>query len=1211
MILYSKDDNILSQLTQRMADTLGSFMAAVTNSITAKFITSASAGSNWQKFINPFALELDESAELCVDAVKFPLFAMNKLSHVYTLSIPADIDDITDVASVTVSGDTTMMKSSYIWDFIYGYPLVVSHTVTAVTDTVLVGNRIAYDLNGGYMLNYVTVNGIERDDYIVTYSAGYQAIKFTSNLNINDVVVISYRTDNTFYYDKDNYTLYIRGHIDDTVDTFYQSDTGQWYPDTPVIGHDGYKPVSHHIWNRLDSYALLSNTERKSDENDSEFKERIIDAYLYRPSQNITGIRNVLAQKLGLIQHTTWPTDTIDITLDNIWPDSVRIDYKPLRMYSFEFDGVVVPSNVNNNSVRVFRNGLLLRADEDYTFDGYTVSFTRPLKPLENVVIDYLLQDDTYPTYVLYKVPNTQIDGVNRLFNLPHQQVIGKTQVYHNLLRKVNNADYIEHDGSIEFISTPTNTDNIFLVYYIRDNHINNGYRFERYIPTEPIDGVNTTFTIPEAANTVMVYVNGGYKHINDDYTMPNSSTVVLHLAPEVGSTVEIDYYVHNDKTQGGCGYEQLSFMLRPDGSIEWHIGTLMPSEHYAELSVSLKYLHEDESTFDDVYMTASVRTSSLYATGPIWFNTRSYIKQDVSMLGGETIAKRITLEPTNNGYVSAETREPNELYGYVPYHPVIDTRYEYYNTRDLDDKYIRYNDNIVYVFKVRNTGNIRAEDVICNIYVPQRFELIDNGGGSFSLHCHSPAGKRHDVRYIRTSRWSADTAESINIYHLWDEYYQTRLLMQDGTPTNQLIEFVNTLNDITLHLWSNGKWDVSLWETMRRIYGDVISFVTYNTYTSKHELEAADSRNNSYSYLPHYWDPDIRCYQTTERQELGNIPRRMDFVSGIGFDNDLELSVDDELEYFNDTAINSYKIKLKPGVFYLNDIEGYQYAAIGLVSFDTTNPLGASNDIAIPADSTEIRCIVVDANELYACRYTEFYDSSNNRTHTKYEVLRGNNYNTKLHLEFRDVTVNALYHEGALVSNSMYTVDDNTIVLNNNAPGVEYVAQDNEYVIYDYTSYEVEYTLNHSFYISNDAVYFDAYYQEGVIYYERSADSLFNTGLSMHPANNPYTRKFVYADIYEPSAEMIECWCTPTQIRNNSNMPVVCVCAVTDKHGTPVSGCSVQWLSTDGQSYTVTTDQYGRGTWFFMPNSHAGNYVHITAKISNDLLDSCKVYIY
>ena len=90
MIRHSYLDSILSGNTSNMANTLGTFMSAYSNALSDQYPTSASAGSNWQKFMNAYGIMLDDILQDGLHHVNNTLGTDNKLHKLYITAVEVE-----------------------------------------------------------------------------------------------------------------------------------------------------------------------------------------------------------------------------------------------------------------------------------------------------------------------------------------------------------------------------------------------------------------------------------------------------------------------------------------------------------------------------------------------------------------------------------------------------------------------------------------------------------------------------------------------------------------------------------------------------------------------------------------------------------------------------------------------------------------------------------------------------------------------------------------------------------------------------------------------------------------------------------------------------------------------------------------------------------------------------------------------------------------
>ncbi len=1223
MKLYSSFDNPVLRTAEDMAETLGVFMKAYYSKISTPYLTKNSTGSNWRKYMNTFAIEASNLLDRIKSNLNNNIDGILKSQHkIYMFNVPSTIKSISSIVAHHSSVYKQLVKADNLYDFMFGVPSVYETVITTSTNEFILGsNRVASDYNGAYMVSSVTVNG-----YDTLYTLYYdennnrQYLYTYSNLAVNDVMRVSYRTSDCYYHDEGNYIVYTQHDYNryGGNDLFVYANNG-WYPEqyTSGVVTTGYQPVYYTLWNGVDSLGLLCDTPRLHDEPDNLYLERIRDAYIYLPGFTKFGMRNILAKKLNLIQHKIWDNDRVIYNLSNIWEDSVRVDYRPIDHYSYKCLGIGVPDNVVDGSIRLFRNGLLRHMPDDYIIRGDTIVLSTPITSSENIIIDYLLKTGNYYTMYIYNVPSLLIDGIRKDFALQYPQMIGKTQVYHNLLRNSNGPDYDERAGHVIFTNAPLAGDNVTIIYYVEEQFREFG--FSRVRAPEICDGINNIFTIEGIYDIMSLYVNGGYVTEGLDYDMIDDNHVRLYIAPEIESKVEACLYRYEVPyaIAEGAEFEQVSIIFMPDGCIKWNIGSLEPSTRYRKLNLRLQYIGVSDRDFNDVWLTGYMTSGTMYANDNSYINTITYRTSETSIIKNNTTDYMEHMKPDRDGYVYERVQDPGILYGYIPRYPEFDVNVSYINTDLLSTTRIRHDDNIEYTYNVRNIGNKIADDCVMTIYLPMHYVLVNDGGGLFHIECKTPRGLRHDVRYILSSRWSSNVTDSVNIFPIHDEYYVPRLLLDDELmPKTDLVNMVEQINNVSPILWGYGKWDYAAWDTYDNVYGDIHYTNQLTMHSARSDIVCSHADRYNYSFLPHRYDTSMESYPQSIvygmedlTDERASLPRRMDFRSGIGFDKDLEVDIHlNEYTYNNASKEYQYPAYINTGVFYLNDIYGYQFDTANTVSINSNHPLAAGNVTYIPEDATDLHVVIFDNSCL--ARRTCFFNNYYQPTHEYTELLYGNAINTKLRTTFSDINITNFVCNNTGLDITHYDISDNIINLHNVSSGVEYTI-DHEYLINVDTTYTITYTLNNSYYVNGVVVYFDKHYDNILIRYNSGAGQ-HNTGIVINPMYTPYSSKFLYADVFEPVPETIRCWVSPINIKAHSMEPVFVICEVLDKHGSPIQYQAVSWVSSDTQTYSNYTDKFGRSTWKLTINdlTNAGTTVNITATVANKSC-YCSVYVY
>lgn len=102
----------------------------------------------------------------------------------------------------------------------------------------------------------------------------------------------------------------------------------------------------HQLWNPFDEFGLLLGVKRLHLEDNSNYRERIKDAFRYPANSGDVGLTNALGRELNLIKRFTWKDDTKNLYIKGSGLDvrTLRLDGQPLEpnMYAVDRFGHIV-----------------------------------------------------------------------------------------------------------------------------------------------------------------------------------------------------------------------------------------------------------------------------------------------------------------------------------------------------------------------------------------------------------------------------------------------------------------------------------------------------------------------------------------------------------------------------------------------------------------------------------------------------------------------------------------------------------------------------------------------------------------------------------------------------------------------------------------------------------------------------------------------------
>lgn len=126
------------------------------------------------------------------------------------------------------------------------------------------------------------------------------------------------------------------------------------------------------------------------------------------------------------------------------------------------------------SSLLLSRNGILLRASQDYSLSGTTITFLSVARPQigDTMLASYRLGTAGQSGFVDAAVPSGTINGTNLVFGLAATPVASSLKLFKNGFLLVNTVDYTLSGSTITFsnlVSTPTVGDS--LVAYFRTSN--------------------------------------------------------------------------------------------------------------------------------------------------------------------------------------------------------------------------------------------------------------------------------------------------------------------------------------------------------------------------------------------------------------------------------------------------------------------------------------------------------------------------------------------------------------------------------------------------------------------------------------------------------------------------------------------------------------------------------------------------------------------
>lgn len=192
------------------------------------------------------------------------------------------------------------------------------------------------------------------------------------------------------------------------------------------------------------------------------------------------------------------------------------------------------------NLLDVYRDGILMRINDDYTLSGSLITFATAPASVSSLRVDYqwlalggIGATDGEPL-------TGTIDGVNTIFTVMHTPV-GSTAVYRDGLRMLAGTDYTISGNTITFSVAPTLNSLLTAAYQWTVPAA--GIIVEGEIPSGTVNGSNVTFTLAHTPinSSLALYRDGVRLSAPGDYTI-SSATITFVTAPTVGSVLQADY---------------------------------------------------------------------------------------------------------------------------------------------------------------------------------------------------------------------------------------------------------------------------------------------------------------------------------------------------------------------------------------------------------------------------------------------------------------------------------------------------------------------------------------------------------------------------------------------------------------------------------------------------------------------------------------------
>lgn len=205
--------------------------------------------------------------------------------------------------------------------------------------------------------NINAVVGVQSSNIILSQSKDlYSFFGLGTNYEVENII----QQPDFYYIDYTKKIIYVRDK--------YDTDKNNKYGQIDLVLDNGkkynIKTTLHHIWNFFDEFGALLSCPRLLEENNTHYKQRILDVFKNPASSTKVGLLNGISRELGIRQHKIW----LDPTKDFIIKDKMV---------------VVNEIKINNNTVNL-NNVYITKSNK------YIVLLGNPLDTRKNLDVSYV-----------------------------------------------------------------------------------------------------------------------------------------------------------------------------------------------------------------------------------------------------------------------------------------------------------------------------------------------------------------------------------------------------------------------------------------------------------------------------------------------------------------------------------------------------------------------------------------------------------------------------------------------------------------------------------------------------------------------------------------------------------------------------------------------------------------------------------------------------
>ena len=249
-----------------------------------------------------------------------------------------------------------------------------------------------------YEVKYIKmVSSYEADLYYTDNL--YEFLNLDKSYKIDD----SIKQPNYYYIDKAKKIIYVREEYDKDSE-FPHGRLQIMYGDK--LEH--HELVIHHVWNFLDEFGALVGCTRLYNENNKEYKDRILDVFRYPANSTKFGLANGIARELGIRKH---------IKVEN--SREILLNDQMIITNTITVNG----DSVQEHEVFIDNNGrIIIKLDNIYQTKELEISYISgleltPLIDLSNKLSNELYKADGTPTELLLKYINHIKENSSILWN--------------------------------------------------------------------------------------------------------------------------------------------------------------------------------------------------------------------------------------------------------------------------------------------------------------------------------------------------------------------------------------------------------------------------------------------------------------------------------------------------------------------------------------------------------------------------------------------------------------------------------------------------------------------------------------------------------------------------------------------------------------------------------------------------------------------------